>query len=91
MTVIRKRDIARRMREVLRSARDARREITLQAKRPDDASCLEASGAIRLVIRDRSFCLEIDHVSDSSHDMTDAKFTALVDRKVVILDDADTL
>ena len=40
------------MREVLRSARDARREITLQAKRPDDASCLEASGAIRLVIRD---------------------------------------
>ena len=40
------------MREVLRSARDARREITLQAKRPDDTSCLEASGAIRLVIRD---------------------------------------
>ena len=37
---------------MLRSARDARREITLMAKRPDDASCLDASGAIRLVIRD---------------------------------------
>ena len=52
MVVIRRKDIARRMRQVLREARDARREITLQAKRPDDASCLEASGAIRLVIRD---------------------------------------
>ena len=52
MTVIRKQDIARRMRQVLQSGREARREITLQAKYPDDASCLDASGAIRLTIRD---------------------------------------
>lgn len=47
-----KRDIARKMREELRLGRDTRRELTLQAKYPDDASCLDASGAIRLTIRD---------------------------------------
>ena len=52
MVVIRRKDIARRMRQVLREARDHRRELTLQAKYPDDASCLDASGAIRLTIRD---------------------------------------
>ncbi|MBR2016430.1 MAG: hypothetical protein IKA00_03890 [Prevotella sp.] len=52
MTVIRKQDIARRMRQVLQSGREARRELTLHAKYPDDASCLDASGAIRLTIRD---------------------------------------
>ena len=40
------------MRQVLKEGREARREITLQAKYPDDASCLDASGAIRLTIRD---------------------------------------
>ena len=39
------------MRQVLKEGREARREITLQAKYPDDASCLDASGAIRLTIR----------------------------------------
>ena len=52
MIVIRKRDIARRVRQVLQSGREARREITLLPKRTDDASCLEASGAIRLTVHD---------------------------------------
>lgn len=52
MVTIRKRDIARRMRQVLQSGREARREITLLPKRTDDASCLEASGAIRLTVHD---------------------------------------
>ena len=52
MTVIRNQDIARRMREVLADGRNGRREITLLPKRPDDESCLEASGAIKLAIRD---------------------------------------
>ena len=37
---------------MLRDGRKARREITLLPKRPDDASCLEASGAIKLAIHD---------------------------------------
>lgn len=40
------------MRQLLREGRESRREITLMPKRTDDASCLEASGAIRLSIRD---------------------------------------
>lgn len=52
MVIIRKKDIARRVRQVLRDGRKARREITLLPKRPDDASCLEASGAIKLAIHD---------------------------------------
>lgn len=40
------------MREVLQSARDARREITLQPLAPGDTNTLEASGAIRLTLRD---------------------------------------
>ena len=52
MVTIRKRDIARRMRQLLREGRESRMEITLMPKRTDDASCLEASGAIRLSIRD---------------------------------------
>lgn len=51
MTPTRK-DIARRMREVLSSARDHRREITLEPKYHADQSCLDASGAIKLTIRD---------------------------------------
>lgn len=52
MTIIRRKDIARRMRQVLKSARTGRRELTLQAKFQDDTSCLDASGAINLTIRD---------------------------------------
>lgn len=37
---------------MLQGAREERREITLSAKSVDDASCLEASGAIRLTIKD---------------------------------------
>lgn len=40
------------MREVLADGRNGRREITLLPKREDDESCLEASGAIKLAIRD---------------------------------------
>lgn len=47
-----RKDIERRMRQVLRSGREERRELTLVAKYPDDTSCLDASGAIRLTIRD---------------------------------------
>ena len=47
-----RKDIARRMREVLRGARDHRRELTLEAKFQGDQSCLDASGAIRLTIQD---------------------------------------
>ena len=52
MVTIRRKDIARRVRQVLQSGRDKRREITLLPKRPDDASCLDASGAIRLAVHD---------------------------------------
>ena len=52
MVVIRRKDIARRMRQELKAARTCRRELTLEAKYPDDKSCLDASGAIRLTIRD---------------------------------------
>lgn len=52
MTIIRQQDINLRMREVLKSGREARREITLLPKRPDDKSCLDASGAIRLTVHD---------------------------------------
>ena len=47
-----RRDIARRLREVLKDGRTARREITLQPKYHDDQSCLDASGAINLTIQD---------------------------------------
>lgn len=40
------------MRQVLREARDHRRELTLEAKSHGDTSCLDASGAIRLTIND---------------------------------------
>lgn len=40
------------MRQELKAAQSCRRELTLQAKYPDDKSCLDASGAIRLTIRD---------------------------------------
>ena len=55
-----RKDIARRMREVLRGARDHRRELTLEAKFQGDQSCLDASGAIRLTIRDFLPTLEGD-------------------------------
>ena len=48
------------MREVLRGARDHRRELTLEAKFQGDQSCLDASGAIRLTIRDFLPTLEGD-------------------------------
>ena len=38
-----------------------------------------------------SFRLEIDHVPDTSDDMTDTKFTAFVDSQIIILYDAHTL
>lgn len=52
MVVIKRKDIARRMREVLQDARMKRREITLFAKSADDTGSLEASGAVRLHIND---------------------------------------
>lgn len=47
-----KKDIARRVREVLKDARGQRRELTLEPKFQGDQSCLDASGAIRLTIND---------------------------------------
>lgn len=52
MVNITRKDIARRMREVLKDARMKRRELTLTAQSDGDAGCLEASGAIRLHIND---------------------------------------
>lgn len=52
MIQIERKDISRRLREILSEARDKRREITLMAQRPDDAACIDASGAIRLTIQD---------------------------------------
>lgn len=40
------------MREVLKDAREERREITLQAQHPGDTATIDASGAINLTIRD---------------------------------------
>ena len=37
-------------------------------------------------VRNRAFCLEIDHVAHSPYDMVDAEFTTLVNSKVVVLD-----
>jgi hypothetical protein len=47
-----KKDIERRLRQVLRKGRIARRELTLEPKYQDDQSCLDASGAIKLTIND---------------------------------------
>ena len=49
---IRRKDIAHRLREVLREGREHRRELTLYAKQEGDTATLEASGAIRLTIND---------------------------------------
>lgn len=49
---IRRRDIAHRLRQVLRDGREHRRELTLWEKAPGDTASLEASGAIRLTIND---------------------------------------
>ena len=51
---------------------------------------LDVRSKLAVCICNRAFGLEIDHVSDTSDDMMDAQLAALVDRKVVILDDADT-
>lgn len=51
MTPTRK-DISRRLREILSGAREQRRELTLAAQRQGDFGCLDASGAINLTIRD---------------------------------------
>ena len=60
MMLPQRRDIARRMREVLGEAREHRRELTLVAKYQGDQSCLDASGAIKLTIRDFLPTLEGD-------------------------------
>lgn len=52
MIQIERKDISRRLREILSEARDERREITLMAQLPYDAACIDASGAIRLTIQD---------------------------------------
>jgi hypothetical protein len=49
---IKRKDIAHRLRQVLREGREHRRELTLYAKEPGDKASLEASGAIRLTIND---------------------------------------
>ena len=55
------------MREVLRGARDHRRELTLEAKFQGDQSCLDASGAIKLTIRDFLPTLEARDQCPNSH------------------------
>jgi len=47
-----KREIAHRLRQLMKQARENRRELTLQPKFQDDQSCLDSSGAIRLTIAD---------------------------------------
>ena len=47
-----RKDIARRMREVLKSGREEIRELTLAAQNVGDTACIDASGAINLTIRD---------------------------------------
>ena len=51
---------------------------------------LDIRSKLAVCICNRAFGLEIDHVPDTSDDMMDTQLAALVDRKVVILDDADT-
>ena len=51
---------------------------------------LDVRSKLAVCICNRALGLEIDHVPDTSDDMMDAQLAALVDRKVVILDDADT-
>lgn len=47
-----RKEIARRMREVLQSGREEVRELTLHAQNPGDTATIDASGAINLTIRD---------------------------------------
>ena len=58
--MITRKDIARRMREVLKDGREQRRELTLEAKYEGDQGCLDASGAINLTVRDILPTLEGD-------------------------------
>ena len=57
--------------------------------RDDNGLHIRSQTAVR--IGDGALRLEIYHVADSPDDVTDAKFTALVDGQVVVLDDADAL
>ena len=61
----------------------------LLGSRNDDG--LDIRSKLTVGIRNRPLCLEIDHVPDTTHNVPDAKLTALVDGQVVILNDTHTL
>ena len=59
----------------------------LLGSRYDDS--LDVVSELTVRISNGSFCLEIDHIPDTTHDMPYAELTACIDRKVVIVDDGD--
>lgn len=60
----------------------------LLSSRDDDS--LDVRSKLTVRIGNGSLRLEIDHIPDATYDMPYAKFTACIDCKIVIVDNADT-